>query len=211
MKPLYIERHNTAARTMLKAIRKGAHGAWHTVCDIGKQEKMKNIVHQYQNRIPSWILPNESPDMRGKCRPDILIVEGLKEGTSPNRNEFHRYKMIIVEVGYTSDTRWQEKVLEKQSQHAELIAALERQGWHVDSHIILLGVAGCVYTKHTVAPLHKLGMTHNNSLKKLLMKLHRLSIQWLDYIVTHRYSLTNSTRPGHTAQTTRPQRKPPND
>ena len=53
--------------------------------------------------------------------------------------------MHIAEVGYCSDLRHAEKQAEKRAQHAQLVSALEAEGWRVKlAPPITLGVGGTV-------------------------------------------------------------------
>ena len=60
-------------------------------------------------------------------------------------------------MGYTSDTRWQEKLEQKEAQHTKLITALRAAKWEVDCQAILLGRTGTVY-KRDLAALEHMGV-----------------------------------------------------
>ena len=81
MKALFIERRNTAARMILKAILNGSKGAWHVAADIGSKRKMGMLACE-DSRVPDFLLADadfpEGPEQRVKMRPDILLIEPIK-------------------------------------------------------------------------------------------------------------------------------------
>lgn len=114
-------------------------------------------------RVPAFLLPDVPDADRLRMRPDILRVLGLPATPTEEQIESaciskHRHTVQVVEVGYTSDTRWLEKVQEKKAQHARLVAALTVAGWTVESHVILVGHYGTVY-KSGRAALLELGLS----------------------------------------------------
>ena len=78
MKGLIIERHNSAARLILKEFRKGNLGALDTYADDCGEASKVDGLELLGTRVPESILDDselpEGPQQRGKLRPDILIV-----------------------------------------------------------------------------------------------------------------------------------------
>jgi hypothetical protein len=81
--------------------------------------------------------------MRLKFRPDILVIENL-DATDHRIHSLQRttdpvararlcrnshFKIHIVELGYTSSSRYLEKLEEKRTQHERLRVALHEAGW----------------------------------------------------------------------------------
>ena len=78
---MYICCHDASLRMLLKAIVKGAHGGFHTVADIGRDELTQDLGVD-SKRIPAWIMPDSTmaeagidPSNRHHLRPDIMFVE----------------------------------------------------------------------------------------------------------------------------------------
>lgn len=98
-------------------------------------------------RLPSFILPQEDSDGLEKKRPDVIRILNLPanptaadiEAATRNKAE---YPVQVVEVGFTQDTRFVEKMEEKQAQHVDLVRLLQQAGWTVSYHVSLVGVAG---------------------------------------------------------------------
>ena len=66
---------------LLKAIVKGAHGGFHTVADVGRDELTQDLGVD-SKRIPAWIMPDSTmaeagidPSNRHCLRPAIMFVE----------------------------------------------------------------------------------------------------------------------------------------
>ena len=105
-------------------------------------------------------------------RPDILLIEGMSAnqvqayqdmGTAQlgrgakrdyrgrtraadDKQAFRdKCQIHIIEVGYTSNTRYHEKMAEKNMQHDMLIAALRKEGWKVCCHVVVLGTGGFIF------------------------------------------------------------------
>ena len=97
-------------------------------------------------RVPEWMLPDLEHDLRNKLGPDILRVNGLPfDNIRPPKSPSERgnLQIQIVEVGYSSDTRWETKLEEKELQHAQLVYLLREAGWKIaEPRILLFGVGG---------------------------------------------------------------------
>ena len=76
----------------------------------------------------------------------------------------------IIEIGYTSEGRYHEKLAEMQEQHAQLVTLLESQGYQVETNTIVLGSSGGIF-KSTTEALENLGVEFNRR-KKLLQRLY---------------------------------------
>ena len=199
MKALQIERHNEAGRLILKELARGKHGAYHTMADVGRYSKVK-ALGIYDNRIDNKILPdatfrrhNLHPGTRNKLRPDIMVLGPSRKSQKRKRDCEEERPTIgmanIVEIGYTSEGRYHEKLAEKQEQHAQLLMLLESQGYQVVTNTIVLGSSGGIF-KSTTEALENLGIEFNRR-RKLLQRLHIHGIKWLHTIVKKRRLLEN--------------------
>jgi hypothetical protein len=159
---MYIARHDRAVLAVLAAMRQGNGGGSYTIVDACRAEELAQHCADAK-RLPGWLLPEVSAEERGKMRPDILRVLGLPATPTPEQVEHavankRLHTVQVVEVGYTSDTRWQQKLLAKREQHAHMIAEMRAAGWRVELHVVLVGRAGTVYKTGLRAAL-TLGMT----------------------------------------------------
>ena len=115
MKALFIKRHDAAVRKIVRALqRKTRQGGSYTIMDACKAADLgKHGVSG--KRLPSFILPPEDCDGLEKRRPDILRILNLPanptaadiEAATRNKAE---YPVQVVEVGFTQDTRFVEKM-----------------------------------------------------------------------------------------------------
>ena len=162
MKALFIKRHDAAVRKIVRALqRRTRQGGCYTIMDACKAADLgKHGVSG--KRLPGFILPTEESDGLEKKRPDVLRILNLPANPTAadietaTRNKAD-HPVQVVEVGFTQDTRFAEKMAEKQAQHAELVRLLQQAGWPVSYHVILVGVAGTVYKSGSRA-LRELGM-----------------------------------------------------
>ena len=136
-------------------------------------------------RIPEWMLPEIGDDLRNKLRPDILRISGLPcttVRTPQSRHERQRLSIHILEIGFCSDTRWEEKLHKKRQQHTQLTHLLREAGWRVvEPHILLFGVGGTVF-EQTLQSLRSFGVTREDA-HKCLLKIHTRSALWVDKLV----------------------------
>ena len=144
-----IRRH---ARHAFNAISKDHRGGYYTIADNGRAEVIGDMGVT-SKRFPAWLLPNSclsvariDPKGKNRTRPDIMLTEmthtermsystggvehpelsttinGLRPSGSMGPQ---RRKVWVPEGGYTADTRHVDKVEEKQSQHDQLMHALQ--------------------------------------------------------------------------------------
>jgi hypothetical protein len=173
MQAMYVARHDKAVRSIHKTLLRNAGGAAYTVMDACREEELQEYSADAK-RLPEWLLPGVPEEERRRMRPDILRVIGLPAAPTPEQVQEavrckHRHPIQIVEVGYTADTKWQEKRDAKKEQHKMLVTALRQAGWTVETYIILVGRTGTVY-KFCKAALEQLGTTRQAACA-LLVKL----------------------------------------
>ena len=204
MQAHYIARHNAAVLKIYEATQKGDMHNCYAIVDATARDALPLGVES--NRIPEWILPKLLEADRKKLRPDILIIEGLDRGmadtfkglTGSNRKTAMRdYTIHILEVGYTSHTRYLDKMQEKSDQHEKLVADLREEGWKVqytDQHRIVLGTPGTIYlnTVDLLSNLFKIPMAKVDS---TLCKLSALAVNKGQDIICARRRLENTQLP----------------
>jgi ribonuclease HI len=143
----YINRHNKSVRTLFTDIRLHSRIPFISkavyIMDAGTPEDHEGFMG---TRIPPWILPDD--DTPWKHRPDILLLLPEDEDPIPidhasilryqQSGHWHYhftrirqdYRLIIIEVGFSSDHTLHIKDAEKQAQHSLLAAKLAAQGWY---------------------------------------------------------------------------------
>ena len=220
MKKMVIYRHDEAHRIIINAVNKGKSGSCLIIADVGTAATLGNLgVHH--KRIPKWVLPNSmlalrsaDPDeLRTKLRPDIMMVELQQHEQSrliyqrAASSTTHRVlpssvidsrlgcgrqrKIWIVEGGYCADTRYIEKMAEKNERHETLVDMLKMYGYDVHLRPMPLGYAGTICNCN-LSMLQDLGLQRTVA-KGVLKKLHIYATQ------SHPY--TTSSRKGDTWKT----------
>ena len=146
-------------------------------------------------------LHREGADTRSKMRPDMMIVEmttaeqqhylrhddnsgSRLAALSPMMPDGNARSIKIVEGGYCPDTRYEEKLQEKEAQHEALEAALKDYGYNVTTLPIIIGQSGSQY--HTTSfALAQIGIEHGPA-NKVMSKLHEHSVLTFHKILTSR-------------------------
>ena len=159
--------------------------------------------------VERGLLQGGEADSRSKMRPDMMIVEmtaaeqqiyvphddttGTAMPTLTARLHNGRARRIwIVEGGYCSDTRYEDKLKEKEGQYQAMQTALEDRGYQVSTLPIILGVSGS-HIHSTTDAFNQLGTGHD-AINTLMIKLHEHSIPCLHNIVTSRRVLERTTQ-----------------
>ena len=96
-------------------------------------------------------------------------------------------KVWVLEGGYTSDTRYLDKIREKEEQHKTLLEALRLQGFDTRLGILAFGVGGTIF-KTTQDALRDVGVMPTE-MKKLLASINTHSVECLHNIVIQRRQL----------------------
>ena len=205
MKACYINRHNKSVRILAKEINKHSqllftNKAVH-IMDAGTPDDTTGFLG---TRIPQWMLPADTTEW--KHRPDILLLlpedddpipidqrslDGYQQGTNWDYH-FRRirqdYRLLIIEVGYTSDHTLHIKDKEKQAQHSLLATKLATQGWKspgpplslqtIDIVSIPLGVCGR-FLPDTEEQLQRLLKFTPHAAKTTLQKMGKVGVEAL--------------------------------
>ena len=211
----YTARHDKAMRKVVKAALKGQQSNHHIIADVGKLPELQRLgVHS--KRVPAFILPDgfigtsslehqeegdalNAKSRRDKMRPDIMTavmtpIERHRYTQHPNMpplcpnlpNGCAR-KVWIVEGGYCMDTRYVDKLHEKQEQHKELEASLRAYGYNVSVLPIILGFCGTI--PNSVIEAMRALSNETTRANKLLLALHTHAITTLHATVTLRRRL----------------------
>lgn len=188
---LVIERHNGAARHILKAVADGQLGGALIMSDVGNAEKMAEagFAARPAPRIPAHILPEVENEMRNSLRPDGLLVANVDQPTSER-------KVYIVEVKYAADTNTQNQESNADRQHDQLQEMMHQAGYDPEKIVranIILGVGGTIF-KDNITTMGTLGVSKKEA-EKTLTKVHRHSIKWLHNIFTYKLAKSKQNIP----------------
>lgn len=180
---LVIERHNGAARHILKAIADGQLGGALIMSDVGNAKKMAEAGFETRpaTRIPQHILPQIEDTLRNSLRPDGLLVANAGQPI-PER------KVYIIEVKYAADTDTENQESNANQQHEQLQQIMHQAGYDPDNITranIILGVGGTIF-KDNITTLDKLGVG-KRAAEVTLTKVHRHSVKWLHKIFTYKF------------------------
>ena len=93
-------------------------------------------------------------------------------------------KIVIGELGFSSDLSPQKTVERKQHKYAPLIEELTREGWNVDPtvHVITIGVRATVPTRN-VEVLESLGVRDKQAQQKVQASMAHVAAAHLNRIV----------------------------
>ena len=87
--------------------------------------------------------------------------------------------MLIIEVGYTSELRYKDKMRDKLAQHQKLSSALTQAGYQCKILPIVLGTTGGVFHSN-LDSMRQAGLSHERS----ITTLRQLSKHSRDYMQT---------------------------
>ena len=191
MKPLYVARHDKAARILLRHVRRGAHGARYMLADVGSPDKLAPLGITDKS-IPPWILPENH------SRVDALIAD-VPHTWCTTRRLPPGTRVDVIELGYRGDHRRTEKRTEKTEQHACTLRSLRAAGYDVHYHIWDISNTGVMH--HDLQQsASALGVADPT---QLLREMHLHTVQALHAIVTERRRLE------HAKPNMRLERRPP--
>ena len=123
MKAMFIERHNIAARMILKLLLEGSHGNCYILADVGSTNRLGDLG-ALDSRLPNWLISDSELLCEGLCREalrqDILITTAQPPLPSEQNMHMHESGLMysaaektawIVEVGYCAATRYHDNKL----------------------------------------------------------------------------------------------------
>ena len=204
MKGAYISRHDKAVKILHSVLtKKSALGGFFSILDAGKAADLP--TEAAGKRLPAWLKPPTTANTAwSQARPDIAFIAGLPctnadsscltescpavQNMLANKNQ---YKIILLEIGFCSDTNHQSKHLAKLDQHRVLVDCLRQDGWTVELHPITLGHCGTVpQTLPNFLASHSVATA---DITKCINQLHQLAVHTAADIVTSRRALERQT------------------
>jgi len=193
------ERHNKAARLILKAVGQGSHGGSLLFADVGltkddpapdeAEDDSCINVRSSRKQMAQWLLNTGCDGLPSYPDAVLCLSAGQHFGAAELIPPSER-KLLLVEVKYCAETREALKRQEDraQTQHEELIAMLKDKCKSAEVVPILLGVGSVVFTEHTKNRLKKLGVK-GQPLESLLTALSRHAAHAAHSMVVLRRSL----------------------
>jgi len=204
----YTVRHNDIGKALMKGIRNGKLGRWLTITSFGRTDGERE-----QDTIPAWMLSSggrervtrgtpsvgtagERHDVeRSGIRPDIMVLEGWPETgappegpttrwQSPDGGESRRVRIILGELGCSSDLQFMSTVGRKQTKYASLMEALREEGWDVvpELQVVTVGVRATVPMRN-IDSLHAMGVTTRAAQKEVQLNATRKAAHHLNRII----------------------------
>jgi hypothetical protein len=193
IKGLAIKRHNEATIQIAQAIRQSPLPRLYSYLWMDAGCDVPSHLLTEGQLLPTWLLPNLDDQERRQLRPDILYIPNFKpdgwETEDIPQTMKTQLTIYIAEIGYGPDTRYTDKLAEKQAQHTHLIQLLQAQGWTVaDPCIFVFGVGGTIY-KSFHETLHKVFQLPPTLIDKLAHQLQRHAITSASLMVSTRRHL----------------------
>ena len=111
-----------------------------------------------------------------------------------SRPDAHAIKVLIVEVGYSSELRYKEKLQAKLVQHKQLMQALENAGYQCKVSPVVLGTTGLF--KSNLSCMTKAGVSYERS-TAILRQLSTHAIDYMQTIIGLRRRLEQLIPPKH--------------
>jgi ribonuclease HI len=108
---------------------------------------------QAPRRLPDWVLPQEVTQSLFEAghgtAPDLIYARGVPDSPHPDPSAFDRKQctLIIIEIGFCRDFGCVEKLEEKTSKYAPLLAALRTYWGRVELIAFPIGHAGTTLTR----------------------------------------------------------------
>ncbi|GIL56746.1 hypothetical protein Vafri_12016 [Volvox africanus] len=145
------------------------------IMDAGKTDNLPQYCHG--THIPDWMLPHLTKEEISCLRPDILFIPTLALWKTKNRHyrgpqNKKQHVAYIIEVGYTGDLQYTEKLNQKMEQHAKLKEELIKAGWtfcYNYAQIVTLGSTGTL-PKSLTPMLCQLGVQPEQAMYTYLPK-----------------------------------------
>jgi hypothetical protein len=172
---------------LAKAILTGEAGSQVVAMDVATESQQAAGIQVMSQFMPAKILPagmlaDEQEELIKAHKPDIVLYQSTQGAQKKHKHTF-------VELKYSRDTQPQDQIMRAQEQHHDLLQAIRRHSSATDTDIqlvvILLGVAGTVYTSAKKQIKEKLGVT-GAPLETLLRNLHLHAVHSLNRIIRYR-------------------------
>ena len=106
MEAVFIERHHTAARMILKLLLEGSHGNGYILADVGSTTRLGDLG-ALDSRLPNWLVSDSELVCEDICRValqlDILITKAQLPLPSQQNMHMHESGLVCSAVGNTVD------------------------------------------------------------------------------------------------------------
>ena len=99
----------------------------------------------------------------------------------------HAIKVLIVEVGYSSELRYKEKLQAKLDQHKQLMQALDNAGYQCKLLPVVLGTTGGIFNSN-LSYMTTAGVPYERS-SAILRQLSTHAIDYMQTIIDFRRRL----------------------
>jgi hypothetical protein len=196
IKEYYTARHDEAGRKLTRVIGEGGVARYLTLTNFGRVDGGPE-----DTTVPSWLLGAEArrgiqereAGDRG-LKPDMIILEGWPDNVRPPEGPVrkwvgangHARRVVvhIVELGFSSDFKHQDKYEAKQSHYRPLATALAKEGWRVypRTHVLTVGVRATVPERNDEV-LKELGVHEKSKRVGLQHELVRVAAKHAGIIV----------------------------
>jgi hypothetical protein len=155
--------------------------------------------------VRQYIVTSGDIQLRGGIQSDIVIIDGWPETERPPRGATKTWtwrsgesivvKLIIAELGFTSDMCFSDTVLRKREKYGPLIATLRDAGWSVAplTHVITVGARATVLSRN-VNLLKELGIVKVADQKAMQRRLAYTAAIQLNIIVWQYRKLCRTRR-----------------
>ena len=110
-----------------------------------------------------------------------------------SRPDAHAIKVLIVEVGYSSEFRYKEKLQAKMDQHKQLVQAMENAGYQCKDLPVVLGTTGGVF-KSNLSCMTTAGVSNEGS-TAILRQLSTHATGYMQTIIDLRRRLEKLNSP----------------
>jgi hypothetical protein len=194
--PQHMARHKFMVRDVVKTLKRCSKGRCLIRYDPGGVDK---VVCKYTvtPQMLSWPFTDgtssdfkypTSSDERGRVctpsNPDIVVIEReqqhgwdevrvTRSGGKAGVNRL-RGRLVILEVTYAWDTKWEDSEKAKTKKYGPLVSRLKEVGWKVEFRVLVMGVTGVSRNLFEVEQARRLGLTKSNC-RKLELRIARSS------------------------------------
>jgi hypothetical protein len=200
MQELYVKRHDEGVQRIRQAISTSKWGKGAILMDAGKRSELPTEVSGKASDLKEWlkVAPRSlsDEDQIRLSKPDLIILPDVSQAKIEQLMGSGRrlpigQRIILIEVGYTADTKPDSKRAEKWEQHRELVDTLTHLGFKVDFnkdiHCVPLGHGGTVY-KSLEMLLQQTGLG-TNTVAKVMRHLEKHAVRYAHTIVVARRRL----------------------
>ena len=180
------------------------------VGDIGNAEKC-SALNLHDTRVPEWLLSDEdlrrADTNRTMARPDLMLINittqeaqrlhkrkkrdrnGYRTNMLSSRPDVQAIKVLIIEVGYASELRYEHKIRDKLAQHQKLSSAMTQAGYQCEILPIVLRTT-CGVFHSNLDSMGQAGISYERSITTL-RQLSKHSRDYMQTIIDRRLEKLN--------------------